>query len=187
MSPSPILGQICIDFERLINQKIYESSSKDGCKRKTAEFSAKRPNDLFCVVQLPDSYLSGKKDETCENVGCVPFIKDDFKFGKGSEWTLIPDLILEIYHSHGVMVENTNYNLSFSHLGLQFNQEQLKNMKGDSAAVAWLSTRPNYTLLAQEQDANSGAFDKLKEHQEAVFKKYVTSCRNPLQRTYVQQ
>ena len=182
-----IPGKICIDFDQLTNQRVYESSSKDGCTKRATELSERHPDDLFCVVQIPDSYLSGKKDGTNEKVGCVPFIKADFKLGQGSEWTIIPDLILEIHHSCGVVVANANYNLAFLPLGLQFTKEQLENLAKDPAAVAWLSTRSNYTALAQKPDATLGVFDAVQEHQAEVSREYVTSCNNPLRRAYAPQ
>ena len=121
-SPSPITGQLCIDFNQLPNQKIFETSDLKECQTKALEKSNEYPEDLFCIVQIPESYITGKRGIVEQFAWCVPFVKSNNQTG----YCVIPDLILEIYHSYGVVVSNPNYNLAFIPDSNVLTKEQLE-------------------------------------------------------------
>ena len=122
--PSPITGQLCIDFNQLPNQKIFETSDLKECQTKALEKSNEYPEDLFCIVQIPESYITGKRGIVEQFAWCVPFVKSNNQTG----YCIIPDLILEIYHSYGVVVSNPNYNLAFIPDSNVLTKEQLEAM-----------------------------------------------------------
>ena len=113
-NPSPITGQPCIDLNQLPNQKIFETSDLKECLKKASEQSNEYPGDLFCIVRIPQSYITGQRGLTQYFAWCVPFVKSTASNDQSEKkYYIVPDLILEIYHSYGVVVKNPNYALDF--------------------------------------------------------------------------
>ena len=160
--PSPITGQLCIDFNQLPNQKIFETSDLKECRTKALENSNEYPDDLFCIVQIPESYITGKRGIVEQFAWCVPFVKSNNQTG----YCIIPDLILEIYHSYGVVVSNPNYNLAFIPDSNVLTKEQLEAMSKYQWTIGLLKDSQNDPVSAKIYAGH------LREHQEWALSRF---------------